>query len=72
MLPEHLADCIEYWNNRRDIKDLDTDTFKAKFYCVAELISRNYDFDLWGYPNDDEEILMPLDKITAMLEVKTC
>lgn len=46
MLPEHLADCIEYWNNRRDIKDLDTDTFKAKFYCVAELISRNYDFDL--------------------------
>ncbi len=31
MKVEHFAECVEWWNNRREIKDTDTETFKAKF-----------------------------------------
>lgn len=60
---EHFADCLEWWDNRRDIKDADTDTFKAKFFSVDELVDRNYDFDLCGYPTDSESVLTPLETI---------
>lgn len=63
MLLAHFADCVDWWNNRRDIKDADTDTFKAKFFSIDELVARNYDFDLCGYPNDDEKILTPIETI---------
>lgn len=63
MLLEHFADCIDWWNNRRELKDVDSETFKAKFYSVEELVSRNYNFDLCGYPSTEEEILTPQETI---------
>ena len=63
MLLEHFADCVDWWNNRQEIKDADSDTFKAKFFSVEELVGRNYDFDLCGYPSTEEEILTPLETI---------
>ena len=65
MLLEHFADCVDWWHNRHNIKDDAPDTFKAKSFTVYELVSCNYDFDLCGYPNDDEKILTPLDTIAS-------
>lgn len=63
MLLEHFADCVDWWNNKTEIKDADSETFKAKFYSVDELVGRNYDFDLCGYPSVEEEILSPQETI---------
>ena len=63
MLLEHFADCVDWWNNKTEIKDADSETFKAKFYSVEELVGRNYDFDLCGYPSVEEEILTPQETI---------
>lgn len=68
MLLEHFKDAIEWWDNRVEIKDIDTDTFKAKLYIVEELIENNYDFDLCGYPTYEEEILSPEETIKQFKE----
>ncbi|MBR1728525.1 MAG: SAM-dependent DNA methyltransferase [Selenomonadaceae bacterium] len=60
---EHFAKCQEWWNNRQIIKDELTDTFKAKNFSVAEIIERNFDLDLCGYPSEEEKILNPEDTI---------
>lgn len=54
---EHFADCIKWWNDRYDIQDEDTDTYKAKVYTLEEIVNRNYDIDLCGYPTVEEEVL---------------
>ena len=63
MLLEHFADCVEWWYNRQEIKDADSESFKAKFFSVEELVGRNFDFDLCGYPSTEEEILTPQETI---------
>ena len=60
---EHFAACLEWWDNRRVIKDSDTETFKAKDFDAAEIIERNFDLDLCGYPSQEFEILSPLETI---------
>lgn len=65
---EQFAKCQEWWNNRQVIKDESTDTFKAKDFTVAEIIERNFDLDLCGYPSEEEEILSPEDTIREFQE----
>ena len=60
---EHFADCQEWWDNRRVINDDDTETFKAKDFSAAEIIERNFNLDLCGYPSQEIEILSPLETI---------
>ena len=60
---EHFADCIKWWNDRYDIQDEDTDTYKAKVYTLEEIVNRNYDIDLCGYPTVEEEVLSPEETI---------
>ena len=48
---EHFADCIKWWNDRYDIQDEDTDTYKAKVYTLEEIkdilkIGRNSSYNL--------------------------
>ena len=58
---EHFAPVIEWWGNRCEIEQ---DGFsKAKKYGVQELIDRNYNIDLCGYPHEEEEILEPQELI---------
>lgn len=58
---EHFAPVIEWWGNRRK---LEQDGFtKAEKYSVKELIDRNYNIDLCGYPHEEEEILEPQELI---------
>ncbi len=68
MLLEHFANCVDWWNNRREIQDADAETFKAKAFTVAEIVNREYDLDLCGYPSTDEEILSPAETIKNFQE----
>lgn len=63
---EHFRPAIEWWNNREDISVDGSD--KAKKYTVQELIDRNYDIDLCGYPHEEEEILPPKELIQQYQE----
>ena len=63
MKVEHFEECIAWWNDRNEIKDVDTDTYKAKDYTVQELAERGYDLDLCGYPTVEEEVLSPEETI---------
>lgn len=63
MKVEHFDECIAWWNERKQIKDTDTDTYKAKDYTAQELAERGYDLDLCGYPTVEEEVLSPEETI---------
>ncbi len=58
MKPEHFEPVINWWNKREEIS---ADGFdKAKRYTREELEEKGYNFDLCGYPHEEEEILTPL------------
>src|SRR5665647_3088988 len=42
---EHFDECVAWWNDRSEIKNTETDTYKAKGYTVQELADRGYDID---------------------------
>lgn len=63
---EHFAPAIEWWNDRKPIVEDDCD--KAKKYTVDELVARNYNIDLCGYPHEEEEILPPKELILQYQE----
>ncbi len=63
---EHFEPAIKWWNDRQEIT---IDNFdKAKKYSVDEIVARNYDFDLCGYPHEEEEILPPKELIQQYQE----
>lgn len=63
---KHFAPAIEWWNNR---EELNVDGFdKAKKYTIEEIIARNYNIDLCGYPHEEEEILPPKELIQQYQE----
>ena len=63
---EHFAPAMEWWADRKEIT---VDGFdKAKKYTVDEIIARNYDIDLCGYPHEEEEILPPKELIQQYQE----
>ena len=68
MKVEHFDECVVWWNDRKQIKDADTDTYKAKDYTVQELAERGYDLDLCGYPTVEEEVLSPEETIRIFHE----
>lgn len=53
---KHFDDCLTWWNDRKEITDEEGNP-KAKCYTVQELIDSNYNFDVCGYPHEEEEIL---------------
>ena len=59
---DHFAPVIEWWNNRQEIN---VDGFdKAKKFSAVQLSEAfGYNFDLCGYPHQEEEILDPKDLI---------
>lgn len=68
MKVEHFDDCAAWWNDRKEIKDTETDTFKSKAYSVQEIVNRAYDMDLCGYPTAEEEVLSPEETIRLFHE----
>ena len=59
---KHFEDCINWWNDRKEIYDEDGNP-KAKCYSSQELIESGYNFDVCGYPKAEEEILSIKDTI---------
>lgn len=53
---KHFDDCIAWWNNRTELLDSDGNP-KAKKYTAKELLDNDCNFDLCGYPHEEEEIL---------------
>ena len=68
MKSEHFDDVRAWWENRTEIKDTETDTFKSKCYTAAEIAEGNYNLDLCGYPHEEEEILPPKELIQQYQE----
>lgn len=68
MKSEHFDSVRAWWENRTEIKDADTDTFKSKCFTAAELAEGNYNLDLCGYPHEEEEILPPKELIQQYQE----
>ena len=63
---EHFEPVMEWWNNRETIE---VDGFdKAKKYSVQEIVEKNYNIDLCGFPHEEEEILPPKDLIQQYQE----
>lgn len=60
---EHFSLCESWWDKRVDIKDSETDTYKAKQFSLADVIERGYEIDLCGYPIVEDEILSPSETI---------
>ena len=55
--PVHLADCVEWWHNRTEIRDEQEGSYKARAYNKAELLAGGANLDLCGYGNDETEVL---------------
>lgn len=55
MQTKHLAPIIEWWENRCEIQK---DGFqKAACYSIQEIIDKNYNLDLCGFPHEKEKIM---------------
>lgn len=68
MKVEHFDSCVAWWDERVDIKDTDTDTYKARAFTAQELADRGYDLDLCGYPTVEEVVLSPEETIKQFHE----
>ena len=66
MKPEHFAPAIAWWSDRTELTEDGFD--KAKRYAVQELIDRNYNIDLCGFPHEEEEVLPPRELIQQYQE----
>lgn len=60
---EHFDKCVEWWNDRHEIADTETDTFKSKCFSAQELADMDYNFDQCGIPTVEEEVLSPEETI---------
>lgn len=63
---KHFESAMVWWDNREEIN---IDGFdKAKKFTVEEIVERNFNIDLCGYPHEEEEILPPKDLIQQYQE----
>ena len=65
---EHFDPVRDWWQNRVELKDADTDTYKAKCYSAADIEAGSFNLDLCGYPHEEEEILPPKELIQQYQE----
>jgi len=72
---EHFAPVVEWWNDRREIKDEDekaNNSWKSKCYTYDQLTGElGYNLDQCGYPHEEEEILDPMDLIQRYQEERS-
>ncbi len=48
---KHLEKTMIWWNNREEIRDGETDSYKAKAFTIEELEALGYNLDQCGYPH---------------------
>ncbi|MGN7410615.1 N-6 DNA methylase [Sporosarcina sp. SAFN-010] len=64
---EHFSPAMEWWENRVEITEGNFD--KAKRYSAEKIIGGNYNLDLCGFPQEEEELLDP-DELMENYQVK--
>ncbi|MDR1568642.1 MAG: type I restriction-modification system subunit M [Streptococcaceae bacterium] len=62
MKSEHFNPIREWWNEREEI--MEGNFSKAKKFTPSELAELDYNFDQCGFPQEEEEILEPMELIT--------
>lgn len=62
MKTEHFDSVRQWWNNREEI--VEGNFPKAKKFVPSELEELNYNFDQCKFPQEEEEILEPMELIT--------
>ena len=70
---KHMEEIIEWWNNRKEIKDIKndeslTDTWKSKCFTKEQLIDLNYNLDQCGYPMKEDIILSPSETMNNFIK----
>lgn len=70
---KHLKSIIDWWNNRKEIKDIKedeslTETWKSKKFTVSEIKELNYNLDQCGFPVKEEVILSPKETMDNFIE----
>ena len=73
MKKEHFNVVDEWWNNRKEIKDIKADesqseTYKSKRITINELVDLGYNLDQCGYPTEEKIILSPEETIKNFVE----
>ncbi len=58
---EHLGEVVSWMGSKNEI--FEGEYPKAKKYSIDEIKERNYNIDLCGYPNEEQEILEPMELI---------
>lgn len=66
---KHFEPVMKWWNDREGINEDGFD--KAKKFSVEEIIAKNYNIDLCGYPHEEEEILPPKELIQQYQEKRS-
>lgn len=66
---EHFNEVIDWWYNRQAIEVEGFD--KARCYTAQEIIERQYNLDLCGFPHEEEEILTPDELIATYQQKRT-
>ena len=66
---EHFNEVIDWWHNRQAIEVEGFD--KARCYTAQEIIERQYNLDLCGFPHEEEEILPPDELIATYQQKRT-
>ena len=67
---KHFDDCIAWWNDRKEITDEEGNP-KSKCYSAQELIDSNYNFDVCGYPHEEEVIFSVSETIQSYEEKRS-
>lgn len=70
---KHLQPVIDWWNNRKEIKDIKedeslTETWKSKKFTVSAIEELNYNLDQCGFPVKEKIILSPKETMDNFIE----
>ncbi|HIV54779.1 MAG TPA: hypothetical protein H9898_03245, partial [Candidatus Anaerobiospirillum stercoravium] len=55
---------LQWWEHRQELKD-ETGLYKAKCFSRSEIEALDYNLDLCGYPQEQEDELLPPDELIA-------
>ncbi len=59
MRAEHCQPIIDWWNDRHEIVDSDSNDEKSRCFTAQQLMEMDCNFDQCKFPKDEEEILPP-------------
>lgn len=59
MRSEHCQPIIDWWNDRHEIVDSDSNDEKSRCFTAQQLMEMDCNFDQCKFPKDEEEILPP-------------